>query len=504
MNSIVNTQSGQVQGFSKNGAEYFLGIPYAQPPIGELRFKAPLPAKPWQGVKECTKTAAAAPQNKGILAMVKEYNEDCLYLNVVTPRADSKARPVMVWIHGGSFTSGSGEQSVYLDSTLPMQGDVVLVTINYRLGVLGFVDFSRIAETSPCHSNVGLRDMLAALTWVKNNIHAFGGDPNNVCVFGESAGAMGTACLLGSPLAKGLFQKAIMQSGAAHMTSLPEDALRVAHAFLDKAAIPVSQLEKLQELSIEEILKLQASISDIKFSNEGREKRLPVSSFVFVPTFGDDVLPIDPLEAIAQGSAKEVDVMIGTNLHEWNFFTQLSDPGKNKLDEAALHKVINTRVPGHAKEAVECYYDEARQAKAVDVFSAIESDRFFRIPAIRLLEAQLKHTANVFTYLFTYEAILLDGKLGSCHAVEIPFVMGTMHDNFAKLFVGENPDGVQLSSQCVAAWSAFAKTGSPQNALLPEWQAYDLENRATMELGKHCEVLFDPLSEQRQFWEGLL
>jgi para-nitrobenzyl esterase len=196
--------------------------------------------------------------------------------------------------------------------------------------------------------------------------------------------------------------------------------------------------------------------------------------------------------------------MAGTNLHEWNFFVQLSDPAKNNMDKEALYKVMKTRIPARFEEAVDTYYDEEGKAKPVDVFSAIESDRFFRIPAIRLLEAQAQHQKNTFAYLFTYEATLLDGKLGSCHAVEIPFVMGSTHDNFSKLFVGENQDVEVLSEKCVTAWSHFARHGVPASKHLPEWPAYTEDDRATMELGKHCEVLFDPIGEQRRFWEGLL
>lgn len=501
---IVQTQYGALQGSSKNDLFYFKAIPYAQPPLGELRFQAPKKPNHWEGIKDATQLSAAAPQNKGIVAMVDKIDEDCLYLNVVTPALDDKKRAVMFWIHGGSFTTGSGEQSVYLDSPLPKQ-DVVLVTINYRLGVLGFVNFGGLAgDKNKFASNIGLRDMIAALEWVKENIESFGGDPNNITIFGESAGAMGVACLLGSPLAKGLFHKAIMQSGAAHMTTLPEDADRVAQAFLSEATIDIKDIQNIKALSIEQVLKIQEKIGGVKFSNEGRKNRLPVSSFAFIPTIGDDVLPEDPLLAIKNGLSKKVAIMIGTNLHEWNFFVQLSDPGKNNLDKDALLKVINTRVPNYAEEALACYYDDEELAKPVDVFSAIESDRFFRIPAIRLLEAQLKHQKNCFSYLFTYEATLMDGKLGSCHAVEIPFVFGTVHDNFAKLFVGEHPDIKMLSDKCVLAWASFAKAASPQHDSLSDWPSYDLEERLTMELGVKCGLLIDPMREQRSFWEDLL
>jgi len=506
---IAKTQYGELQGSVLNDVLYFKGIPYAKAPIGERRFKAPEKPEAWQGIKDAQKVALAAPQNKGFVAMVEQIGEDCLSLNVATPalgdKKDNKKRPVMFWIHGGSFTTGSGEQSVYLDSTLPKTQDIVLVTINYRLGVLGFVNFGGLAnDKMNFASNIGLRDMISALEWVKENIENFGGDSNNVTIFGESAGAMGVACLLGSPLAKGLFHKAIMQSGAAHMTTLPEDANTVAQAFLTEANINIKDIAKIKALSMEQVLKVQEKIGGVKFSNEGRKNRLPVSSFAFIPTIGDDVLPEDPLIAIQKGLSKNIPIMVGTNLHEWNFFVQLSDPGKNNLDKAALIKVMNTRIPGHAEAAVECYFDDEELAKPVDVFSAIESDRFFRIPAIRLLEAQHKHQQNCYAYLFTYEATLMNGKLGSCHAVEIPFVFGSIHDNFAKLFVGEHPDIKTLSDKCVAAWASFARSASPEHERLSDWPSYDVEERLTMELGVNCGLLSDPMREQREFWEYLL
>lgn len=502
---VVKTNYGEVSGEEKHGLNYFKGIPYAKAPVAELRFRAPQKPEVWSGIRDASKLSDAAPQNKGFIPMVDAMSEDCLYLNVVTPAIDNKKRPVMFWIHGGAFTSGSGEQSVYLHSPIPKVSDVVLVTINYRLGVLGFVNFQGLAKDKTLFdSNIGLRDMIAALEWVHENIAHFGGDPRNVTIFGESAGGMAVSCLLGSPRAKGLFHKAIAQSGAAHMTTLPEDATRVAQAFLQACNIQEENIEDIKKLSVAEVLKGQEAILSIKFENNNRKNRLPVSNFAFIPTLGDDVLPEDPLEAIKKGLSKDIPVMMGTNLHEWNFFVQLSDPAKNNLDKEALYKVMKNRVPGKHQEVVDGYFDEGFLAKPVDVFSAIESDRFFRIPAIRLLEAQHQHQRNTYAYLFTYEATLLNGKLGSCHAVEIPFVFGTVHDNFAKLFVGENPEIKILSDKCVAAWTSFAYNGSPQTSLLPEWPIYDLEDRATMELGITCEVLNDPLGEQREFWDGLL
>jgi len=222
---IAKTQYGELQGSSKNDVIYFKGIPYAQAPVGELRFQAPQKPKEWQGIKDASQVSAAAPQNKGFVAMVEKIGEDCLSLNVVTPAVDDKKRPVMFGIHGGSFTTGAGEQSIYLESTLPKKQDVVLVTINYRLGVLGFVNFGGLTNKQTQYaSNIGLRDMIAALEWVKENIENFGGDPDNVTIFGESAGAMGVYCLLVTTLAKGSSHKAMMQSEAANMTTLPQIA----------------------------------------------------------------------------------------------------------------------------------------------------------------------------------------------------------------------------------------------------------------------------------------
>jgi len=514
--TIVKTQNGSVKGYTDKGLLFFKGIPYAQPPIGDLRFKAPQSPSSWEGIRDASQVGLAAPQNKSVMALVDKTGEDCLYLNVVSPDIDQKKRPVMFWIHGGAFVTGSGEQSLYLSGNLPKDGDVVLVTINYRLGVLGFGDFSQLNISksneanqhsqdnfdSHSHSNNGLRDMIMALDWVQNNIESFGGDPGNITIFGESAGGMSVASLLASPLAKGLFHKAIMQSGAAHMTSLPKDSQRVAQAILQETN--TSTLEELKLLNCESLLAAQDVIGNIKFTNEGRDRRLPISNFAFMPTIGDDVLPIDPLIAIEQGSAKDIPVIVGSNLHEWNFFIYLADINKEKLDKAALLKVMNTRISGYAEDALNCYYDDEELARPVDVFSAIESDRMFRLPAIRLLEAQLAHQKQCYSYLFTLESILFDGKLGSCHAAEIPCVFGSLDDDFAKVLYGKSATLNMLSSKCMQAWGNFARFGTPACESLPDWTEYDTQTRTTQELGESCPTLTDPMSEQRKFWDILL
>lgn len=513
-NCYASTQDGDLVGTVKNGLRYFKGIPYAKPPIGDLRFRAPQKPEPWVGTLDATQASAAAPQGQGITPLDNGMNEDCLYLNIASPQTDNKKRPVMFWIHGGAYTSGSGDQALYLESPLPNQGDTVLVTINYRLGALGFIDFRAVAENEvEVESNLGLRDMIAALEWTKNNISNFGGDPDNITIFGTSAGGMSVSMLMASPLANGLFHKAIAQSGGTHLTLLEKDAQLVAEAFIKESK--VNTFRELLDLPSERILEIQQSINTIKFDNAGRDKHLPLSSFAFVPVIGDDVLPIEPIQAIRDGSAKDIPLIAGTALDEWMFFIQFQDANKNTLNHEALKKVCRSRIPGYSDEAVDTYIKALPEGtSATDLFCAIETDRFFRVPVIRLLEAQSSHQSNTFAYLFTQETHFLDGKLKSCHSIEIPYVFGNIDDNFAKMFINNTEENSKLADICSEAWLSFARSGEPKHQDIENWSSYSVNkestelkaerNRSTMILGKKCYLHDDPMPDEREFWAELL
>jgi para-nitrobenzyl esterase len=508
MEPRVETASGRVEGSREGEVLVFRGIPYARAPQGALRLRAPLPPVPWTGVREARAFGPAAPQTPGRLAALlgnptETFAEDCLFLNVWTPAADAARRPVLVWLHGGAFQTGSGSQPVYRGARLAQRGDAVVVTVNYRLGALGFLHLPALAgEEGGATSNFGLLDQLAALAWVRENIAAFGGDPENVTLFGESAGAMSVGTLLGTPRARGLFSRAILQSGAASNVYDREDALRVAETFMKELGLAASDLEGLRAQPLEAVLAAQdRAVAQLL----GVVPQLP-----FQPVVDGDVLPRPPLAAIEDGLARDVSVLIGTNLEEQKLYSP-TDPKAQSLDEEGLLRRCRRALPApgpdgrpRGEHAVR-RYRTAREGRydvsPRELWFAIETDRWFRIPATRLAEQQAAHQPATYAYLFTWKSPALGGMLGSCHALEIPFVFGCVDDRLVQRFVGDHPAAAGISRRMQDAWLAFARTGDPGHPELGEWPRYDAARRATMLLGEECRVEDAPFETERAFWD---
>ena len=503
---IVETRSGRVEGFEADGVTIFRGIPFARPPVGALRFGAPLREEPWAGVRKAVEFGTSAPQPPLMLPLpgmdVGEQDEDCLYLNVYTPAADGARRPVLVWIHGGGFVIGSGSQPIYDGSPLARRGDTVVVTINYRLGPLGFMYLGDVCPgLEGVVGNAGLRDQIAGLEWVRDDIEAFGGDPGNVTIFGESAGGMSVGTLLGTPAAGGLFHKAIAQSGAAHNIHTRQTASLVAERFLaglglsddDAAALLEVPPDKLLDSQQQTVLELGASVGLLPFQ----------------PLLDGELLAEPPIDTVRSGQAAGVPLLTGTTHDEWRLFGML-DPGIAKLDESGLrHRLARQLSDEDAARVIETYRG-AREGKLStapgDLFYAIETDRVFRIPAVRLAEAQLAHQPDTFMYRFDWASPSLGGSLGACHAVELPFVFGLLGEEGAALFAGGGPEAERLSEVVMDSWIAFARNGNPRHAGLPggRWERYDEEGRRTMVLDRECALELDPASAERRVWEGLL
>jgi para-nitrobenzyl esterase len=427
-------------------------------------------------------------------------DEDCLTLNVYTPAADDGRRPVMVWIHGGGFVIGSGSQAIYDGGPLVRRGDVVVVTVNYRLGPLGFLHLADLCpDLEGAVGNAGIRDQVAALEWVRENIAAFGGDPDNVTIFGESAGGMSVGTLLGMPSARALFRRAILQSGAAHNVHTRETATEVARHFLEELGMAPSEAtgalralppDKLLDTHQQTVLKLGTTLGLLAFQ----------------PLVDGDSLPEPPLAAVRDGHADGVDLLIGTASDEWKLFGFL-DPDLAKLDEPSLVKRLSAQLDGDAEAAqrVLTAYRGARPgASPKDLFFALETDRVFRIPAVRVAEAQQRHEGRVFMYEFTWASPAMGGALGACHAIELPFVFGQTGMEGGEMFVGAGPEADRLAGTTMDDWLAFARSGDPSHPGLPagHWPVYDVERRATMRLGREVAVDDDPGSSEREVWEG--
>jgi para-nitrobenzyl esterase len=500
---VAQTRSGRLEGEALDRVCVFKGIPYAAPPVGALRWRAPEPVAPWSGVRDARAFGSAAPQTAiagGVLAAfnVQEgTSEDCLYLNVWTPGVDGARRPVLVWIHGGGFVIGSGAQQIYDGAELARRGDVVVVTLNYRLGALGFLRLAELTRGEIASTgNEGLLDQMAALEWVRANVAAFGGDPDNVTIFGESAGGMSVATLLALPAARGLFRRAIVQSGGGHSASALSTHARVVEHIVSAAGSP-REASALQALTPAQLLAAAAKVQASAAQNPD------VPSMMLQPVIDAHVLPELPFDAVARGSAAGIPLLVGSTLEEWKLFA-LADTTLHTLSEAQLAARL-ARLGPQAQPLLETYRKAlAERGEPVtprDLYIAIETDRCFRLPGVQLAEAQSAH-APVYSYLFTWKSPLLNGLLGACHAVELGFVFGTLRNRGVGQFCGSGPEAEALSEKMMDGWIAFARGGDPSIASLP-WPRYTARDRATMQLGAACGSVLAPLDDERRAWLGV-
>lgn len=487
--AVVETTSGKVQGVRRRGVFTFQGLPYAEPPLGALRFAAPRPPTPWRGVRQATHPAPAAPQVRAPIMRLfalsgAGLSEDCLALNIWTPALDNGKRPVLVWIHGGAFVFGSGGFALYNGAQLARAGDAVVVTLNYRLGALGFLQPGEAAAGRGFVGNCGLRDQVAALKWVQGNIGAFGGDPGRVTIFGESAGAMSVSTLLAVPEARGLFQRAIAQSGAAHNVTDAAHAERLRVLFLQHLGLGPQQVHKLRELPLAALLAAQTrTMAEAFFS---------VPGMAFQPAEETGWLPEQPLAAIAAGRGAPVPLLIGVNRDEWNFFLP-ADPRSRGMDEAALQRRLARALPAPAAAQAQALYK--RHYPGVSPrrrWSAFQTDRIFRAPAELLTDAHARH-APCYNYYFTWSPPLLRGNLGAAHAVELPLVFGTWRHPIPRgLYLGAR----SISRRMQRHWLAFAQGGSPG------WPRVSPANRFNNMLGPRDEHALGRFDQFRAFWSA--
>lgn len=483
--TLISLPWGQVQGALESGVRRFLGVPYAAPPVGALRFALPQAPARWDDVRDATQRGAIAPQVtptpeemeqvlpgldiQPLIGGDQVQGDDFLVLNVWSP-VEAANLPVMVFIHGGAFTGGAGAADVY-DGTSFARAGVVCVTINYRLGVEGFLPI----PGAP--TNLGLRDQIFALHWVRDNIAAFGGDRQNVTVFGESAGAMSIANLVASPLTKGLFQRAIIQSGHGDMVRPIAIADRLVRK-MAKLMRVAPTLEGFRSASVADALAALKKVSqpgariDLRDKN-GREPAFGLSRFL--PVYGDDVLPEHPVEALKRGASADVDLIVGTNTEEMNLYFVPS--GVRRKIGKFLANFATRRAEPLAKPILKAYGIDAHGKRPGDAFTEALTDLVFRLPARRFAQA---HRGRTHVYDFSWRSAAYDGTLGACHAIELPFVFNTLRTvNGPRGLAGANPPQ-DLADRMHALWIGFAKTGA-----LP-WPAYDAVTR----------IVYDPATGQ--------
>ncbi|WP_340643939.1 carboxylesterase family protein [Phenylobacterium sp.] len=492
--ATVKTNAGWIEGLTRGRHMAFYGIPYAAAPTGQTRFRAPKPAGAWAGVRKATEKGSAALQTPHFIpgfAASGPQDEDCLNLNVFTPATDGAKRPVMVWIHGGGFTHGAGYEPLYDGGPLAERGDVVVVSLNYRLGALGFLSIPEAGIPG----NAGLLDQVAALKWVADNIAAFGGDPEQVTIFGESAGAAAVSCLVAMPAAKGLFGRAILQSGVGR-AGAPELAAKAADKLLALLGLDRSQVVDLFELPAAKILEAQAS------GGFG-------PGMGFGPTRDPASLPEAPMIVVRDGGAEGIGLLIGSNRDEVKLFV----PGRREpMGDDALLAEVRARLPkaseAQAKDLIEVYI-ASRQTKGLpadnlDILDAVGSDMQFHIASIKFAAAQAPHSP-AWLYLFTHASPARRGALGACHALEMPFVFGTTKIEGQVNFAGAGPEVERLEGEIMDAWIAFARTGNPNHPGLPSWPAYEGGARDTMVFDTAAATIqSDPFGEERRALEALL
>lgn len=519
---MVATTSGLVTGVTRDAGPgstvaRFMGIPFAAPPLGTARWRPPQAPEPWTAVRDCTDAGPVAPQNPSPLETMlgvgaRPTSEDCLSLNVWTPACDDRGRAVLVWIHGGGFTAGTGSVPWYDGSRLATRGDVVMVTVNYRLGALGWLHLEPLLGTEFAGSgNAGLADQAAALRWVRDNIAGFGGDPGRVTVFGESAGAMSIGALLGTPLAVGLFDGAITQSGAAHTFLQADTAAWVTDELLAELGLTSAGADALLVVPVERLLAAQQSIVGrlLKASPPERGRVSGTFSLPFQPVLDGTILRRPPLDAVRDGAAAGVRILAGSTAEEWNLFHVVERTRGPMTEDTLVQRCERLLAPVHGDGAgagaARLYRTNRPGASLDDVWVAVATDWVFRLPAIRLAEAQGTHHPSTWVYEFSYRSTAWGGGLGACHALEVPFVFDNLDRPGVELFVGPLNDGARrLASVTSAAWLAFARAGDPGHEGLPEWPAYEPGRRATMELGATCVLHDDRHGDERVLWDGVL
>lgn len=496
--AVTRTTAGPVEGRERGGVLLFAGIPYAEPPVGPRRFLPPAPHPGWRNTRAARRFGPAAPQRPGtgLTAAPLAWDEDCLTLNVCTPAVDDAARPVLLWIHGGGFRTGKGGIPWYDGTSFALRGDIVTVSINYRLGTLGFAHVGDVAGEAFSGSGLsGLLDQIAALEWVRDNIAAFGGDPQRVTIAGESAGAMSVGALLGSPAAKGLFRAAIAQSGAAHHT-LPEDEARAIGRDVAEL-LGARDAAGLQAADVEAILDAQEG-AERRFVERQKALQGPPTDLAFQPAVGHAALPESPIEAVRGGLSNEVRLLCGTNLHETTLW------GYGAMDETRMRRIAARMFGARAEDALSTYRRRRPDASAGDLAVAMTTDHLFRIPAIRLLEAHRSQGGVGWSYLFGWKSRAFAGRLGATHALEIPFAFNNLARPGVDTFLGPGERPQALADAMHAAWIAFVRNGDPGCETLGlSWERYEPERRTTLGLSETIRLLEDPHGEERRLWDGL-
>ncbi|UFH55790.1 carboxylesterase/lipase family protein [Spirosoma sp. KNUC1025] len=501
--AVVPTESGKVRGYVHNGTFTFKGIPYAK----AERFMEPSKPNSWTGVRSSMTYGPVCPMDPTTTTNDEiEFpfhhdwgytNENCLSLNVWTPQlTEAKKRPVMVWFHGGGFTAGSSvELPSYDGENLAKKGDVVVVSVNHRLNILGFLDLSAYGEKYKNSPNAGLMDLVSSLEWVKQNIAQFGGDPNNVTIFGQSGGGGKVTSLMNAPSAKGLFHKAIVQSGS-YLTSFTEAdvAKKVSAALLEELHFQPNQIDSLQKISYERLN--AAGKKALRKVNESlRGQGQPGFGIGWGPIHDGTFLPYQISDPAAMALAKNIPLLVGSTKTEFGPFNPANRVTDMEAAKVAMQKRIGDKTDAYMAAVKKAYPETTSPADYINI------DINFRAGVIRQANQKaVAGAAPVYMYLFTWNSPVNDGLYKSMHCMEIPFAF----NNIARCeeMTGGGKDAYALADKISNAWIAFARTGNPNNKSLPNWPQYTAENGATMLFDNTCQVKNHPDKELLEIASG--
>jgi len=481
--TVVRVRNGLVRGCQNDGIRAFTGIPYAQAPVGPLRFRPPRPVRPWVGELDATGPARVPPQDTDpALPQTGLMSEDCLQLNVWAPE-EPASHPVFVWVYGGGNVTGSVSLPVYDGATFARDG-AVCVSGNYRLGALGFLELGTITGSKDEGSSLNaLRDLILVLEWVRDNIAAFGGDPNRITLAGQSAGAWNCATLMAMPAARGLFHQSILASGGADTVYTPERA----HEFAREFVARLGGKERLRVCSVQELLTAQ------------REAQADASTLIaFRPMIDGRELPASPIESLQRGCARSITTMIGHTRDELRYFFSPANAEGSGSQKALMH--LNSSTRSAMSSTYERIYPELTPGERM--LRTLSAD-VIGIPSLRIAEAQTRAGGTVYRYELHYT--IPNGPFGtfSPHGIDVPLIFERVDTAFAHTVFGYSGVDLPMAEQHHANWISFIKTGVPGAHLSP-WPAFALFDRRTMMIGDNCTVASDPDQAERMAWESVI
>ena len=519
---VVETAYGKVRGFLNDGISTFRGIRYGASTAGKNRFMPPRAPEPWAGVRDATSYGYSAPQTnpatRGIdmpeseigriltasdgFRVAPPESEDCLFLNIWTPGVGAaKKRPVMVWLHGGGFSSGSASSLLYDGTNLARRGDIVMVGINHRLNVFGYTHLGDLGAPEYAHSgNAGQLDIIAALEWVRDNIARFGGDPKRVMIFGESGGGAKVSMLLASPPAKGLFHSAVIESGPGIKVGERAAATNAAETLLTELGLDAKRLPELQKLSTEKIQAGYYAATETLARRGGAGGGL--GSGAFGPVLDPDVIPAHPFHPAATRISEDVPVMVGWNKTESTVF-MLGDKEVFSLDESGMRKRVESLVGSDADALIAMYRSENPKMSPAAIFFHISSYSMMGSGSVTIAERKAAlGKAPVYLYRLDWETPVLDGKLISPHGLEMPLVFDNV-ENGGEGLTGGGVEARKLAARMSEVWISFARTGNPntKKSGLPQWAPYDSEKRTIMIFDNQSRVARDYQKEQRVIFD---